>query len=128
MERPDWGSIAAACLRVLDLLTESGDLRRRLWENTAFFRDRMISLGFHVLEGEHPIVPVMIGDAARAVRLADLLLAKGVYVIAFSYPVVPKDKARIRVQVSASHSQADLEFAATMFAEARAELGGSLRA
>ena len=117
-------AIAAACLKVLDLLTESGDLRRRLWENTAFFRERLTSLGFHVLAGEHPIVPVMIGDASVAVRLADLLLAKGIYVIAFSYPVVPKDKARIRVQLSASHSRADLEFAARMFAEARAELGG----
>jgi glycine C-acetyltransferase len=121
-------SIAAACLKVLDLLTESGDLRRRLWENTAFFRERMTSLGFHILAGEHPIVPVIIGDAALAVRLADLLLAKGIYVIAFSYPVVPKDKARIRAQVSASHSRADLEFAARMFAEAWGELGGSLRA
>jgi glycine C-acetyltransferase len=118
-------SIAAACLKVLDLLAGSGDLRRRLWENTAFFRERMASLGFDILPGEHPIVPVMIGDAALAARLADLLLAKGIYVIAFSYPVVPRDKARIRVQVSASHSRADLEFAAAMFAEARAELGGS---
>ncbi len=115
-------SIAAACLKVLDLLNESGDLRSRLWENTAFFRERLTSLGFQVLPGEHPIVPVMIGDAALAVRLADLLLAKGIYVIAFSYPVVPKDKARIRVQVSASHSRDDLDFAARMFAEAKAEL------
>jgi glycine C-acetyltransferase len=119
-------SIAAACLKVLDLLTGSGDLRRRLWENTAFFRERMTSLGFHVLAGEHPIVPVMIGDASAAVRLADLLLTKGIYVIAFSYPVVPKEKARIRVQVSASHSREDLEFAARKFAEAKAELGLNL--
>jgi glycine C-acetyltransferase len=82
----------------------------------------MTELGFHIQSGEHPIVPVMIGDAARAARLAEILLAKGIYVIAFSYPVVPKDKARIRVQVSASHSREDLEFAVEMFAQARAEL------
>jgi glycine C-acetyltransferase len=115
-------AIAAATLKVLDLVTESADLRQKLQENTAFFRRRMTELGFHIQSGEHPIVPVMIGDAARAVRLADLLLAKGIYVIAFSYPVVPKDKARIRVQVSASHSREDLEFASEMFAQARAEL------
>jgi glycine C-acetyltransferase len=107
---------------VLDLVTESVDLRRKLQENTAFFRMRMTELGFHIQSGEHPIVPVMIGDAGRAVRLADLMLAKGIYVIAFSYPVVPKDKARIRVQISASHSREDLQFAAEMFAEARTEL------
>jgi glycine C-acetyltransferase len=121
-------SIAAACLKVLDLLGESDDLRRRLWENTALFRERMTTLGFRVLAGEHPIVPVMIVDASQAVQLSKLLLAKGIYVVAFSYPVVAKDKARIRVQVSASHSREDLEFAAEKFAEARAELAESLRA
>jgi len=115
-------AIAAAALKVLDLVTESEDLRRRLWENTAFFRRRMTELGFDVVAGEHPIVPVMLGDAARAVRLAEILLRKGVYVVAFSYPVVPRGKARIRVQVSASHSREDLEFAARMFAEAAAEM------
>ena len=116
-------AIAAASLKVLDLLTQSGDLRRTLWENTAFFRERISALGFRILPGEHPIVPVMIGDAPLAVRLADLLLTKGVYVIAFSYPVVPQDKARIRVQISAAHTRADLEFALEKFAEAKAELG-----
>ncbi len=116
-------AIAAASLRVLDLLTQSGGLRRTLWENTAFFRERISALGFRILPGEHPIVPVMIGDAPLAVRLADLLLTKGVYVIAFSYPVVPQDKARIRVQISAAHTRADLEFALEKFAEAKAELG-----
>jgi glycine C-acetyltransferase len=115
-------AIAATTLKVLDLVTESADLRQKLRDNTAFFRRRMTELGFQIQIGEHPIVPVMIGDAARAVRLADLLLAKGIYVIAFSYPVVPKDKARIRVQVSASHSREDLEFAVEMFAQAQAEM------
>jgi glycine C-acetyltransferase len=115
-------AIAAATLKVLDLVTESADLRRTLRENTAFFRQRMTLLGFDIRPGEHPIVPVMIGDAARAARLADRLLSKGIYVIAFSYPVVPKDTARIRVQVSAAHSREDLEFAAAKFAEARDEL------
>ncbi|MFB3777073.1 MAG: glycine C-acetyltransferase [Bryobacteraceae bacterium] len=120
-------SIAAACLKVLELLSGSDDLRRRLWENAALFRERMTALGFRVLPGEHPIVPVMIGDASEAVRLASRLLDKGVYVVAFSYPVVPKDKARIRVQVSASHTREDLELAARMFAEARDEVAGSPR-
>jgi glycine C-acetyltransferase len=82
----------------------------------------MTELGFEVVAGDHPIVPVMLGDAGRAVRLAEILLRKGVYVVAFSYPVVPRGKARIRVQVSASHSREDLEFAASMFAEAAAEI------
>ena len=83
----------------------------------------MTALGFDILPGEHPIVPVMIGDAALAARMADLLLTKGVYVIGFSYPVVPLGKARIRTQVSAAHSREDLEFAAAKFAEAKRELG-----
>ncbi len=115
-------AIAAAAIQVLDLVEGSGELRRRLWENTAFFRRRMTELGFQIVAGEHPIVPVMLGDAGRAVRLAEILLRKGVYVVAFSYPVVPRGKARIRVQVSASHTREDLEFAASMFAEAAAEI------
>jgi glycine C-acetyltransferase len=82
----------------------------------------MTGLGFDILPGDHPIVPVMIGDAARASRLADLLLAKGVYVIGFSYPVVPVGKARIRTQMSAAHTRADLEAAVAAFAAARDEL------
>jgi glycine C-acetyltransferase len=115
--------IVAASLVVLDLLDSSGDLRARLRENTAWFRERMTAAGFDVLPGDHPIVPIMIGDAARAARLADLLLARGVYVIGFSYPVVPMGKARIRVQVSAAHTRADLERAADAFVAARTELG-----
>jgi glycine C-acetyltransferase len=116
-------AVAGASLKVLDLL-EGGDyLRSRLRENTAWFRTRMTELGFEVLPGDHPIVPVMIGDAARATRMADAILAKGVYVIGFSYPVVPVGKARIRTQLSAAHSQEDLETAAAAFAAARDELG-----
>ncbi|HEY7146482.1 MAG TPA: glycine C-acetyltransferase [Streptosporangiaceae bacterium] len=116
-------AVVGASLKVLDLLEAGGDLRARLRENTALFRERMTGLGFDILPGDHPIVPVMIGDAAKASKLADLLLAKGVYVIGFSYPVVPVGKARIRCQVSAAHSGADLETAASAFAAARDELG-----
>jgi len=114
--------IVAASLQVLDLVTESADLRQQLRENTRFFRARMAEEGFNILPGEHPIVPVMFGDPIVAARMAELLLAKGVYVVAFSYPVVPQGKARIRTQISAAHTRADLEFALTKFIEARAEL------
>jgi glycine C-acetyltransferase len=115
-------AIAAASLTVLDLLDEGDDLRARLKENTLWFRERMEGLGFDILPGDHPIVPVMLGDAALATRMADLLLQRRVYVIGFSYPVVPIGKARIRVQVSAAHTREDLERAATAFDLARAEL------
>jgi len=114
--------IVAASLKVLDLLQESGDLRQRLRENTIFFRDQMTALGFNVLPGQHPIVPVMFGDAVQASRMAEHLLAEGVYVVAFSYPVVPQGKARIRTQISAAHTRADLEFALEKFAGAKAAL------
>jgi len=116
-------AVVGASLKVFDLLESGSDLRARLRENTAWFRERMTGLGFDVLPGDHPIVPVMIGDAAKAAKLADLLLGKGVYVIGFSYPVVPLGKARIRTQVSAAHTVEDLELAATAFAQARDELG-----
>jgi glycine C-acetyltransferase len=115
--------IAAASLKVLELLTESGELRERLFSNTKLFRDRMETAGFNVLPGKHPIVPVMLGDAALATRMADALLKKGIYVIGFSYPVVPQGKARIRVQVSAAHTPDELEFAAKQFAVCKSELG-----
>jgi len=115
--------IVAASLKALDLLTHSDDLRSRLRSNTALFRERMTALGFDILPGDHPIVPVMLGDAARATQLADRLLEKGVYVIAFSYPVVPQGKARIRTQLSAAHAEVDLLAAAGAFAAARDELG-----
>lgn len=115
--------IVAASLKVLDLLTETTELRERLFSNTKLFRERMGANGFHILAGEHPIVPVMLGDAALATRMADSLLKKGVYVIGFSYPVVPEGKARIRVQVSAAHTPEELEFAASQFAAVKRELG-----
>jgi glycine C-acetyltransferase len=115
-------AVVGASLKVFDVLESGDDLRARLRENTAWFRERMTGLGFDILPGDHPIVPVMIGDAAKAAKLADLLLGKGIYVIGFSYPVVPMGKARIRTQVSAAHTQDDLEKAATAFAEARDEL------
>lgn len=115
--------IVAATLKVLDLLTSSSDLRETLRDNARFFREQMTALGYTILPGEHPIVPVMIGDAALATKLADAMLEKGVYVVGFSFPVVPQGKARIRVQVSAAHSREDLEFAVSCFAEAKKELG-----
>lgn len=114
--------IVAASIKVLDLLTETTELRERLVTNTKLFRARMQASGFQILPGEHPIVPVMLGDAALATRMADLLLKRGVYVIGFSYPVVPQGKARIRVQVSAAHTPEELEYAAEQFAAVKREL------
>jgi len=111
--------IVAASLQVLELISESSDLRERLRDNTRFFRDAMTKAGFQILPGDHPIVPVMFGDAVAASRMAELLLNKGVYVVAFSYPVVPHGKARIRTQVSAAHTREELEFAVAKFAEAK---------
>ncbi|HEY3907706.1 MAG TPA: glycine C-acetyltransferase [Streptosporangiaceae bacterium] len=115
-------AVVGASLKVLEILNFGDDLRARLRENTLHFRGRMSELGFDILPGDHPIVPVMIGDAGRAAKLADLLLTKGVYVIGFSYPVVPLGQARIRTQVSAAHTTEDLDLAATAFAQARDEL------
>jgi glycine C-acetyltransferase len=115
--------IVGASLKVLQLLTESTTLRDKLEANTKFFREQMSKLGFNILPGTHPIVPVMLGDAALATKFADAMLEKGVYVIGFSYPVVPKGKARIRTQISAAHSREDLEFAIEAFAAVKHELG-----
>ena len=115
-------AVVGASLAVLDLLEGGDDLRARLRENTSWFRTQMTELGFDVLPGDHPIVPVMIGDAARASRMADVLLGKGIYVIGFSYPVVPVGKARIRTQLSAAHTREDLAVAVAAFAAARDEL------
>src|SRR5215212_2052532 len=104
-------SIAGASLKVLELLTESTALRDKLEANTRFFREGMAKLGFTILPGTHPICPVMLGDAALATKFADAMLERGVYVIGFSYPVVPKGKARIRTQISAAHSREDLQLA-----------------
>jgi glycine C-acetyltransferase len=110
-----------ASLAVLDLLASAGELRARLAELTALFRRRMRELGFEVLAGEHPIVPVMVRDATAALRMAERLLDKGIYVIAFSYPVVPRGTERIRVQLSAAHRAEEVERAAAAFAQVRAE-------
>jgi glycine C-acetyltransferase len=115
-------AIAAASMRVLELIRSAGDLRQRLRDNTSFFRGQMTEAGFDILPGDHPIVPVMLGDATLAARTAELMLEKGVYVVSFSYPVVPQGKARIRTQVSAAHSKADLERAVKAFVETREEV------
>src|ERR1017187_3284880 len=116
-------SIAGASLKVLELLTESTALRDQLEVNTKFFREEMTQRGFNILPGTHPIAPIMLGDAALATKFADVMLASGVYVIGFSYPVVPKGKARIRTQISAAHSRADLEFAIRAFEQVKRQLG-----
>ena len=115
--------IAAASLAVLEMLSGSTELRDKLEANTRFFREGMTELGYTLLPGEHPIVPIMLGDAALAGRVSEAMLAKGVYVVGFSYPVVPQGKARIRTQISAAHSLADLAFAVKMFGEVKAEMG-----
>lgn len=115
--------IVAASIAAIDLLNQSTELRDKLMENTRYFREKIRAIGLEVLPGEHPIVPVMFGEAGPAVKMAEALLEKGVYVIPFSFPVVPKGKARIRTQVSAAHSKEDLDFAVEKFAEAKEELG-----
>jgi glycine C-acetyltransferase len=115
-------AIATAAIAALDLLSESGDLLERLRENTAWFRQEITEAGFTVPESDHPIVPVMIGDAVEAGRMARSLLSKGIYVRAFSYPVVPPDRARIRTQMSAAHTRDDLQRTVDAFVQVRAEL------
>ena len=115
-------SIVAATLAALGLLSRSGELLERLRENTTYFRTRMAEEGFEIPESDHPIAPVMIGDAVLAARMADAILARGVYVRAFSYPVVPKGRARIRTQLSASLTREDLDTAIRAFVEARSEV------
>ncbi len=115
-------SIAGASIQVLALLAESTALRDKLEANTKFFREEITQRGFDILPGTHPIVPIMVGDAALATKFADAMLAKGVYVIGFSYPVVPKGKARIRAQISAAHSPEDLASALEAFTEVKNEL------
>ncbi|HEY0499450.1 MAG TPA: glycine C-acetyltransferase [Kutzneria sp.] len=117
-------SITGAALAALDLLSSSGELLDRLRANTELFRRRMTEEGFDLLPGEHPIIPVMIGDAAKAGRMADLLLEQGIYVIGFSYPVVPHGKARIRTQMSAAHSLEDVNRAVDAFVAARSKMDG----
>lgn len=114
--------IVAATIAALDLLTSSTDLRDKLEANTRYFRDAIAKLGLTIVPGEHPIVPIMLGDARLATQMAENLLTKGIYVIGFSFPVVPQGKARIRTQISAAHSQEDLEFAIEQIAQAKVEL------
>ena len=114
--------IVAASLQALKLLRESTHLRDQLESNTKFFRTGMEKLGFEIVPGEHPIVPIMLGDATHATKMAQALLQKGIYVVGFSYPVVPQGLARIRTQISASHSEEDLTFAIEQFAQVKTEL------
>jgi glycine C-acetyltransferase len=112
--------VVAGSLTALDLVAGSEDARSALRRNTVLFRARMTDAGFALLPGEHPIVPVMFGDAPLAARIAEEMLSRGVYVVAFSYPVVPQGSARIRVQLSAAHSEVDVETAVAAFEAARA--------
>jgi glycine C-acetyltransferase len=116
-------AVVAGSLRAIELLTASTELRDTLEENTRFFRAGIADAGLEVLPGSHPIVPIMLGDASLAARMAEAMLAKGVYVIGFSYPVVPQGKARIRTQVSAAHTLDDLASAVKAFTESGTELG-----
>ncbi len=116
-------SIAGGSLRVLEMLTQSPALRDKLEANTKFFRAEMTARGFNILPGTHPIVPIMLGDAPLAQRFAEAMLARGVYVVGFFYPVVPQGKARIRTQISAAHSREDLVFAIEQFSAVKAEFG-----
>jgi glycine C-acetyltransferase len=115
--------IVGASIAAIDLLAESTELRDRLEENTRFFREGIVKAGFNIVPGEHPIIPIMLGDAVLASKMADVLLERGIYVIAFSYPVVPQGKARIRVQISAVHTRDDLKFALKAFQAVKQELG-----
>jgi len=116
-------SIAGGSLKALELLTSSTTLRDKLEANTKFFRSEMTRRGFNILPGTHPISPIMLGEASLAGKFAAAMLMRGVYVIGFSFPVVPQGKARIRTQISAAHSQADLEFAVKAFVVVKGELG-----
>ena len=116
-------AIVATSLKVIDMLSTSTELCERLRDNTKYFRDKMSDAGFNIIPGVHPIVPIMLGDAVLAQKMAEALLGKGIYVIGFSYPVVPKGQARIRTQVSAGHTQNDLDFAVDKFIEVKKKLG-----
>ncbi len=115
-------AITTASLTVLDMLMKNTKYRDKLEENTRYFREKIKELGFEIIEGEHPIVPIMLGDAVLSQKMADRLLEKGVYVIGFYFPVVPKGQARIRTQISAAHSKEDLDFALKAFKEVKEEL------
>ncbi len=116
-------AVVAASLKALELVEKSPALLKKLHANTSYFRKAMTEAGFNILQGGHPIVPIMLGDAVLAQTMAAKMLEKGIYVIGFCFPVVPKGKARIRTQISAAHSRKDLEFAVKAFIEAKNELG-----
>lgn len=116
-------AITAASIAVIDLLSESSDLRQKLEENTLYFREKMTAAGFDIKAGVHPIVPIMFGDAKLAADIAAALLEKGIYVIGFSFPVVPKGEARIRTQISAAHSREHLDVAISAFIEVGKKFG-----
>jgi glycine C-acetyltransferase len=118
-------AIVAATLKALDLVENSGELRGKLFANAELFRNRMSEEGFDLLPGEHAIVPVMFGDAVMAAKVADAMLHNGVFVTAFSYPVVPKGAARIRVQLSAAHSADDVEACVQAFVRSRAAVAAA---
>ena len=115
-------AVVAGSIRALELISSSTELRDKLEENTKYFRQAMSKVGFNILPGEHPIVPIILGEAALAGKVAEAMLAKGVYVIGFSYPVVPQGKARIRTQISAAHSREDLDLAIRSFREVKEDL------
>ncbi len=116
-------NIVAASIKVLEMLSSTTHLRDKLEDNTKYFREKIKAAGFNIQDGVHPIVPIMLGDAVLAQTMAAKLLEKGVYVVGFFFPVVPKGTARIRVQISAAHSKDDLDFAVTKFAEVKSEMG-----
>ena len=116
-------AIAGASIKVLEMLTESTDYRDKLEKNTKYFRQEIKKIGLTIVDSEHPIVPIMLGDAVLSRKMAEMLLEKGVYVVGFYFPVVPKGKARIRTQISAAHSKKDLDFALNAFKEVKEELG-----
>ena len=115
--------ITATSLKALELLRTSSELRDKLYDNTTYFRESLEKLGFNLVPGEHPIIPLMLGDAKLAKEMADRLLAEGIYVVGFSYPVVPKGQARIRIQMSAAHDRIHLTQAIAAFAKVGRELG-----
>lgn len=116
-------AIVGASLKVLEMLMEDNKYKAKLDENTKYFREGIKKIGLNIIEGEHPIVPIMLGDAVLSQKMAERLLEKGVYVVGFYFPVVPKGKARIRTQISAAHSKEDLDFALNAFKEVKEELG-----
>jgi len=116
-------AIAAASIEALEILTESTKLRDTLFENTRYYREKLKEAGFDIAEGIHPIVPIMLGDAVLAHKMSLALMERGIYATAFSYPVVPMNKARIRTQISAEHTREDLDYVVRTFAEVRKELG-----